>query len=188
MRALYERFEVERTSGVSERELREAEAELERRFRGALPLESGPEPAGSRPIARPERSIRPWWAALPRPALAMAAVLVALSGVWFATRPRSTVMRGVADAPVILEPLRVTEGLEIRWTPVAGAESYRLSFVDESMREIASVEFWPETRYSLKASALPPGLEHGARVIVQVQPVHAGATAGATATRSIRVP
>jgi hypothetical protein len=119
----------------------------------------------------------------------MAAVMVvAVAGVWFVTRPRSTAVRGVQDAPVVLEPRHFAEGLEIRWTPVAGAESYRLSFVDDSMREIAAVEAWHGTSYSLKISALPQGLEHGARVILQIQPLRAGATEGSVGTRSIRVP
>jgi hypothetical protein len=188
MRSLYEQFEGARPSNFSERGLREAEVALERRFRDALPSESRVDAAPSRPAAGPRRPSRPWWIAFPRPALAMAAVVVAVAGIWFATRPRSTTLRGAQDAPVILEPRHVAEGLEIRWTPVAGAASYRLSFVDDSMREIAAVEAWPATRYSLKASALPPGLEHGAKVIMQVQPVRGGAAEGAVATRSIRVP
>ncbi len=188
MRALYERFEGAHPSGVPDHELRDAEAVLERRFREALPSESRVATVRPRPAARPERPGRPWWAALPRPVIAMATVLVAVAGIWFAARSRSTALRGAEDAPVILEPRQAAESLEIRWTPVAGAESYRLSFVDDSMREIAAVESWPGTRYSLEASSLPQGLEHGARVIVQVQPVRAGATWGATATRSILVP
>jgi hypothetical protein len=114
-------------------------------------------------------------------------MVVAAGAVWFAARPRSTMMRGAQDTPVILEPRAVADGLEIRWTPVAGAESYRLSFVDDSMREIAAVEAWPGTTYSLKTSALPPGLVHGASVVVQVQPARGG-SGGAAGTRSIRVP
>jgi len=188
MRSLYEQFESVPPSSVSERELREAEVALERRFREALPSEPGVDAAIPRPAARPERASRPWWIAFPRPALAMAAVIVAVSGIWFTTRPRSTALRGAQDVPVILEPRRVAESLEIRWTPVAGAEGYRLSFVDDSMREIAAVEAWPGTRYSLEASALPPGLEHGIDVIMQVQPVRGGVAGGAAGMRSIRVP
>ena len=89
---------------------------------------------------------------------------------------------------MILEPRHIAEGLEIRWTPVAGAESYRLSFVDDSMREIAAVEDCRDTRYLLKSSALPSGLGHGARVLLQIQPVRFGAAKGAAGTRSILVP
>lgn len=189
MRALYERFESAPRSSVSEAELSEAVATLERRFRGELASESGVAPNAARPAIRPVRSGRTWWAPIFRPALATAAVVVvAVAGVWFAARPRPTALRGAEDTPVIQEPRQVADGLEIHWTPVAGAESYRLSFVDDSMREIAAVEAWPGTRYSLKASALPPGLEHGADVILQVQPVRARAAAGAVGTRSLRVP
>jgi len=189
MRALYEQFEGARELNVSDLALREAEAELEQRFRVALPSEPGVAAAGSRPAARPARPTRPWLALSLRLAFAMAAVMVvAAAGVWWSARPRSSAVRGAQDAPVILEPRRVAEDLEIRWTPVAGAESYRLSFVNVSMREVAAVEDCRGTRYLLRTSALPPGLEHRAEVILQVEPLRAGVTVGAVGTRSIRVP
>lgn len=188
MRSLYEQFEGARGSDVSDRELREAEEFLERRFHDVLPSVAGIDAPGARPVKRAGRPGRPWWSTRTR-AFAMAAVMVAVfAGVWLAARPRSTTLRGADDAPVILEPRDVAEGLEIRWTPVAGAGSYRLSFVDDSMREIAAIESWPGTSYRLKTSALLPGLEHGARMIVQVQPVRGGAPEGAVGTRPIRVP
>jgi hypothetical protein len=188
MRLLYDQFEGARGSSVSDGALREAEVVLERRFRDAPQSESRLDPAGARP-ARQGKTPRPWWDVIPRPAFAMAAaMIVVVAGVWLAARPRSTALRGAQDAPVILEPRHVAEGLEIRWTPVAGAGSYRLSFVDDSMREIVAVEDWPGTSYRLKTSALPPGLGHGASVIFQVQPVRGAAPEGAVGTRSIRVP
>jgi len=186
MRSLYERFEGADRSGAALDAA--SEAELERRFREALPSRPAVEASGWRPAARVERPARSWWLLIPRPALAVAAVVVvATAGLWFAGRPRTTMMRGAEDAPVIEEPRPISNGLEIRWTAVAGAESYRLSFVDDSMREIAAVEAWPSTSYLLDPAALPPGLGRGARVIVEVRPVRGG-SAGAAATRSIVVP
>lgn len=186
-RALYEQFESS-PGAESDPEMRKAVAELEHRFRAAGRSEPLIEPPEARPAAQRERPARSWWSIVPRPVFAAAAlVIVTIGGVWLAARPRPEVFRGV-DSAMIPESRRVAEGLEIRWTAVAGAESYRLSFVDDSMREIAVVEDYRDTRYLLKTSALPPGLEHGADVILQVQPVRAGASMGTTGTSPIRIP
>lgn len=186
MRALYEQFESPPAPAADDRAAREAEAEMERRFRDALPSEPVAPARPARPAAR--ETARPWWSVIPRPAYAMAAVvIVAAAGALYLTRPRVQEFRGAEGAPVILEPRRIEGGLEIRWTPVAGAASYRLSFVDDSMLEIAAVEARSGTSYRLESSALPPGLEHGARVMVQVRPVRDG-EAGPAGTTSLVVP
>lgn len=133
-----------------------------------------------------------WWnfGAL-RPALAFAALLVVTSAgvlLWRANAP-APVMRDAGNAAFTASASPSTAGVvEIAWTPVAGADGYRVLFLDASLREVARIDGLAAAPAELRADTLPPGLAHGAEVVWQVEALSGSDRLALSGARTLRVP
>ncbi len=165
-----------------------------------LAAEGEPDPAP--PVAararRPEAR-RGWLARLlaaaplPRFAAAFAALsVVVLAALLLGRGPAPDTLRaaapGGAAAFTAAAPRTVGGGVELAWTAVAGADRYRVVFLDPTLAALARVDAGPVTRLVLRADALPAGLAHGATVGWQVEALAGDDVRATTATRALLVP
>lgn len=128
--------------------------------------------------ARPAPRDASWLAGLltggRRFALAAAAVaIVAAAGWWSVGRLQERpAVRGSGTAQSIeLRSQPTAGGIELSWTPVAGATMYRLVFFGPDLSEQARVDSLVTTRFTLRSDRLPAGLARGRTVRVEVAAV-----------------
>ena len=112
---------------------------------------------------------RAWGSRSWRPALAFAAVLLAVSGAWIGLRGRhEPVMRsadGAEWAPAIVQH---GGALTLTWRAVPEANRYRVRFIDATLEPIATLEAGAALEVRVRADSLPTGLSRGQSVMVQV--------------------
>ena len=158
--------------------------------------------AGRRPrIEAPPKGA--WWAPLlgPRLAWSASAVLVVVLGVYAGARWQERtrgeeVLRtdsgpGAAragDRPLLLAPRAVSAGLELRWTPAADADGYRVVFLGEDLTRIAELGPLPDTLMVLVTTRLPAGLSAGSTVAWQVEALQGGFVIAASETAVLKLP
>lgn len=108
----------------------------------------------------------------PQRALAFASVLViAMTGTWLMTReaPDRAVRGGSHGSAIeIAAPRATANGIELSWTPMAGADAYRVVFYASNLEELARVGPIHGTRLELRSGALPAGLRAGTDVLAEV--------------------
>jgi hypothetical protein len=171
-----------------------AEAGAERaraRLDAAIESLTSPAPAAAAP-GRGRAAREPGWLArlLAPPALrwasAFAVLAVVAASAWFAVRgpaahaPRGgRVVRGEAAEASPLSVRATGAGWELAWSPVAGADSYDLVFLDSDLREVARLTGLREARIVLSRESLPPGVAPGVPMLVEVD-----ARAGGDVVRS----
>jgi hypothetical protein len=132
--------------------------------------------------------------AWPRPAYALAALaVVALAGTLLVrTTVREPRMRdaspGAAPAFAANPVRQVADGAALSWTPVAGADRYRVVFLDATLAEVASLDAGAATTLVLRADALPAALAHGASVAWQVEAFAGADLRAKTPARALVVP
>jgi hypothetical protein len=172
---------------------RELEARLARGLGRAQPNgagEAGPRPTSGRTFAD---SFAAWFRGpTMRPALAFAAVaVVAGFALWSASRPPAPrAVRGSGESAVLAvgEPRAISGGIELTWTQVDGAETYRVVFYGGDLRENARVDGLTEPRLRLQRNALPAGLTPGADVLAEVMAMRHGDPIATSKTRAIHLP
>jgi len=188
-RVMLREFEQPSGAPLSAAELAAAGRELERRVVQTLdPI--------SRVVTRPSWSgaLSAWLRGpASRPALALAAIVVVTgAALWVATSrpPGPRAVRGAGEAPaIVLAPPRAVEGgIELRWTPVAGAEAYRVVFYGADLGESARVDGLSAPRLVLRRDALPSGLQHGGQALVEVTALRGGDPVATSPTRAITLP
>ncbi|NOT35285.1 MAG: hypothetical protein HOP12_14165 [Candidatus Eisenbacteria bacterium] len=196
-------FETPLHSSVAPGELEQARVELAHRMRAVLePTEREPASAEGPP---PERRSEPssprpkrgsWFerwmgGSMLRPAVALAATVVAVSAVWWMSNrgPAPGIERGARDASALV--LHVESGIdraELSWNAIAGAESYRVVFYGADLAELARREADAALGLRLAADSLPAGLVHGAEVAVEVVAIQGETVLATSRVVTLRVP
>ena len=179
-------FESRESHGLSAEEFRAADAELASRMERELAMSGSPRPVRRAiELGGEKRSLWSWLFPSWAPAVAVAAALV-IGGVWiYSVRsPDERVVRGNAAA---LE-ITMHRGGVLTWTPVQGAEKYRVVFYGADLRQIASVEDVMASRLDLRADQIPLDLPWGQEVAVQVIALRGGATVGESRTATVKLP
>jgi hypothetical protein len=194
-RQMLREFEDPPASNATAAELTSADAALDRGMAAVLAARPGargdsraPGSGGPGLLARLAATL--FQPAL-RPAFALAAIIVVASTSWWMVTDRSThAVRGVGNESRILVATRtVADGaLELSWTPVAGADGYRVRFFGQSLREIARLDDVPRPTLKLERSSLPTGLPAGEEVLVEVAAVRRGDVIAASSPRAVRLP
>ena len=153
-----------------------------------------PVPVPTTRARAPRASLWGWWfAPAARPALALAAVLVAVGLGWWGLRG-GTVPNAVRDtAPpeaafTLIAPLARAGSVTLSWTPAPGADSYRLVFYGDHLEELARLDGLSTTSAVLRADALPAGLVSKAEVEVEVQAIAGGDVLSRSRVRTLRLP
>jgi hypothetical protein len=127
-----------------------------------------------------------------RPALAFAAVaIVAGITLWSTSRgpaPRAVRGGGETMALVLSEPRAISNGIELTWTPVAGAEAYRVVFYGADLKESAHVDGLVEARLVRRAGSLPSGLTGGAEVLAEVTALRNGDPIATSKAQALHLP
>lgn len=128
----------------------------------------------------------------PRFAVAAAAALaLAASSLWWAARPRpEPAVRGDAGASefVLLAPVVVRDGVELRWTPATGADRYRILLHGADLREVARIEVEAGTRVVLRPASLPREIASGSELLAEVEAMRRGEPIGRTAAQRMFAP
>jgi hypothetical protein len=155
---------------------------------------------------RPERvpTARAWWMPLlgARAGWAVAAVLVIALGFYAGARWRAPmtgaedVLRATPDSlmsaqrrvPLLQEPRPTPSGIELHWTTVAGADAYRVVFLNADLEEIASAGPGPDTTFVLVAGSLPSGLAAGRAYGWEVEALQGGFSLSRSTTSVVNVP
>lgn len=108
----------------------------------------------------------------PQRAVAFAGVLaIAITGTWLMTRETpERAVRGADQAAAIeiAAPRATAHGVELSWTPVPGADAYRVVFYASNLEELARVGPVTGTRLELRSDALPAGLRAGTEMLAEV--------------------
>jgi hypothetical protein len=152
------------------RDLAAAEAELAARVERAVGGEVAPGVARRAVPARGGSWFAGWKPAL-KPALAFATVAVVAAAGWWSfvrTREPSPVRGTGGQADVVLTSARISAGVELRWSAVAGARGYAVLFLAPDLTELARIDSFSRTHLTLRAGALPAGLASGQSVLVEV--------------------
>jgi hypothetical protein len=196
MQHLLADFERPATEGTGDTVLESERRELGARLASAI---RGPGPAGV--VSGPRSSPRPsrfealaamFRAPVGRVGLALAAVaLVAGIGWWSQFRtPGADAMRGEPEtSSFVLEAVRPqADAVTLRWTPVAGAEGYRLVFRGADLRELARLDVASGVEATLRADALPARLAAGSQVLVEICALRRGDVIATSPARPIRLP
>ncbi|MGH7740656.1 MAG: hypothetical protein ACRENS_01390 [Candidatus Eiseniibacteriota bacterium] len=165
---------------LSEQELRSAEQELSRRRELGGALQSFAPRGSSSRLGR----LFSW-----RPALAAAAVLIAVAGMWMMMRPGGEpALRGARDGD--WQPKIDSGGgaTIIRWSAVAGADGYRLEFFDASLQPIAHLDAGAVLTSRLAADSLPAGLHAHSEVLVRIDALRGSDVIAESRGTPLRVP
>lgn len=127
-----------------------------------------------------------------RPAFAFAALLVVASAgvaLWRANAPTPVMRDASGPAAFTASASQAIAGaVQIAWTPVAGADGYRVVFLGPSLRELARLDSVSASPATLRADALPAGLAHGAEVAWQVEALAGTDVIATTPAQTLRVP
>lgn len=131
-----------------------------------------------------------------RPAFALAALVIVVSGVWLVRSSRRTeppVMRG-SEAPPAASDLasatvtRSDGSVRLEWLATPGATTYTLVFLSADLAEIARVPDVTTTNFDLRAGALPAGLTAGTPVLWRVQAMNGNDELARSKTTALTVP
>lgn len=131
-----------------------------------------------------------------RPALALGALLIVVSGVWLVRSGQQTeppVLRGT-ETPAShgdLAAVTVTRddgSVRLEWLAAPRAVRYTVVFLSPDLSEIARVSDLPVTSLDLRAGALPAGLVSGASVLWRVHAMSGDDEIARSRTTSITVP
>ena len=82
----------------------------------------------------------------------------------------------------------VDGGVELSWNVVLHATSYRVVFLDDSLRRMQQLAPTASTSAKLDAGALPAGLVHGRTVGWEVEALAGGDVLATSPTRALRLP
>lgn len=198
-RSMHREFETPALAGASARELAEADVVLGRRLDEVL-LANGARGGGraTRMASALDdhqgvRTRIAAWLQAPslRPAFALAALAVILSAGWWATRPHApAAVRGAGGtAGIVVSIAPASAGVvEISWTPVAGADAYRVRLFGAELNEIWRRDGILEPRLRLAADARPVGLAAGTEVLVDVIALRAGDAIAYSRAKALRLP
>ncbi len=87
-------------------------------------------------------------------------------------------------------PAEVERGLEFRWAPVPGADSYRMVFKRMTGAAVCtlSVEAAKQPSFMIVRDSLPAGLVHGWQLDMEMHAMRKGEPMAASGTRPLRVP
>ncbi len=165
---------------------------------------SSPAPSPPSPASRPARAIgsRPPRIPFGPPSLAWGVVAVLVLAIgWYLgprgrARPDADRLRAAPDStavraqerPVLGAPRAVAAGVELRWSAVAGADAYRLVFLDADLAPIASLGPVADTIAVLASGHLPAGLGAGRTVAWQVEALEGGYPIASSETALLKVP
>ena len=172
------------------------------RSEAATPAGPRPEVVGPAPAHAAARAPRRswWWMPAPRLAFAMAALAVAVAGVWYVSRPPGPAapeLRGHrvegTGAPTValtLHPARTLAGgaVELSWEPVAGADRYQVAFFATDLTDLAHPAPTTEPRLVLAPGALPAGLSRASSVLWQVTARRGSEPLAVSETAPLRLP
>jgi len=168
--------EFEAPSGASLPGGAAATRELERRMQPTVRGEAatlGGTPASAISRATAKRSwLRSLFDRPPRAALAFATiVVVAIASTWLLGHEQTPpAVRGGPERAAfeLMPPQASSQGLELSWSAVPGADGYRVVFYGADMAEIGRIDRVRETHVQLRSGALPQGLAPGKEVLAEV--------------------
>lgn len=175
--------------------------DAERRLADALEREAGARPnAGATLRPATPGGLRalfgaPAW----RPALGVAAALLLVSVIYLAVerpfgRGDRVILRGEShpgakDGFELALPRPGQAGtLDLRWTPVAGADAYEVRIFDAGLTAVARLTPVSGTSVTLRHADLPPGIESHTSLIWRVAALRAGDEIALSSVGTLQAP